>query len=175
MRKKTIVGLWIFAGLTVAVTRGDEGPSKPPELKVLERFVGTWDCDAVMKPAVWTPEEVREKSVEVNELVLDGWFLHGSSKTQDGKTRATLMNTYDPVQKKFRVWRFAPGGSCTELTGRWDEATSTLTVTTDLGNGITSKEAFHLIDKDRREYHVVAKDGDDKVYLDIHATVTRRK
>ena len=175
MRKITIIGLWIFAGLTVVVALGDEGSSKPPELKVLERFVGTWDCDAAMKPAVWTPKELREKTVEVNELVMDGWFLKGSSKTQDGKTTAILMNTFDPVQKKFRIWRFAPGGSCEELTGRWDEATSTLTITTDLGNGVTSKAAFHLIDKDHREYHVVAKDGDGKVYLDVHGTLTRRK
>ena len=31
-----------------------EGPPKPPELKVLQKFVGTWDCEVVMKPAVWT-------------------------------------------------------------------------------------------------------------------------
>ena len=150
-------------------------PTKPPELKVLERFVGTWDCEVVLKPAKWMREEKREKSVEVNEMSLDGWFLHGSSKTMDGKTNAILMNTYDPVQKNYRIWRFMSGGSCEEMRGQWDEATSTLTITTDLGHGITQKAAFHLIDKDRREYHVVAKDGDGKVYLDLHGTVTRRK
>jgi hypothetical protein len=150
-------------------------PPKPPELKVLEKFVGTWDCEVVVKPAAWTPKESRDKTVEVNELALDGWFLHGNSKTRDGRTNAILMNTYDPVQKKYRIWRFTPGGSCEELSGQWEEATTTLTITTDVGNGITSKAAFHVIDKDRREYHVLAKDGDGKVYLDIHGTVTRRK
>ena len=58
---------------------------------------------------------------------------------------------------------------------KWDEATATLTVTTDLGRGITSKAAFHVIDVDHREYDVIAKDSDGEVYLDIHGTVTRRK
>lgn len=52
----------------------------------------------------------------------------------------------------------------------WD----TLTITTDHGNGVVTKAAFHVIDKDHREYDVTAKDGDGKVYLDIHGTVTRR-
>lgn len=69
-------------------------------------------------------------------------------RTADGKTNAILMNTYDPAQKNYRIWRFTPGGSCEEMAGKWDEATSTLTITTDLGHGITQKTAFHLIDKD---------------------------
>lgn len=149
-------------------------PPKPPELKVLEKFVGTWDCEIVTKPAVWTPTERRDKAVEVNEMALDGWFLHGCSKTPDGKTLAILMNTYDPVRKKYHFWRFA-GRGCEELDGQWDEATSTLTITTDHGNSVVTKAAFRVIDKDHREYDVTAKDGDGKVYLDIHGTVTRRK
>lgn len=148
---------------------------KPPELNVLERFVGIWDCEVVVKPAVWTPKEKREKSVEVNEMSLDGWFLHGRSETVNGKTNAILMNTYDPAQKNYRIWRFMPGGSCEEMRGEWDEAPTTLTITTDFGRGITQKAVFHLIDKDHREYHVVAKDADGKVYLDVQGTVTRRK
>jgi hypothetical protein len=150
-------------------------PGKPPELKVLERFVGTWDVEAITKPTVWTPTEKREKCVEYNELVLDGWFLHGSSKSVDGKISAIVMNTYDPVRKEYRIRRFTPGGLCDELTGQWDEAASTLTVRGDLGHGITLTAAFHLTDEDHREYHVVAKDGDGKVYFDVQATVTRRK
>jgi hypothetical protein len=43
------------------------------------------------------------------------------------------------------------------------------------GDWIRQKAAFHLIDKDRREYQVVAKDGYGKVYLDVQGKVTRRK
>ncbi len=150
-------------------------PAKPPELKVLQRFVGTWDVEAVTKPTVWTPAEKREKCVEYNEMALDGWFLHGSSKSADGKTSAIVMNTYDPGKKEYRIRRFTPGGLCDELTGQWDETTSTLTVKGDLGRGITLTAAFHLKDEDHREYHVVAKDDDGKVYFDVQGRVTRRK
>ena len=172
MRMKPVIGLLVAIRAVVAF--GDERP-KPFELNVLEKFVGTWDCEAVIKPAVWTPKEVLEKTVEVNELVLGGWFLQGSSKTRDGKTHAILMNTYDPVQKCYRIWRFNLGGSCENMTGQWDEATTTLNITSTPRSGITTRAAFHVIDKDHREYDVNAKDGDGKVYLDIHGTLTRRK
>jgi hypothetical protein len=174
MKRMTAV-LLLFATSCLDQQAWPAEPSKPPELEVLRQFVGVWECKVVMNPAVWTPKEVREEAVEVNDMALAGWFLRGSSKTKDGKTRAMLMNTYDPVQKKFRIWRFTPGGSCEELTGEWNETTSTLTIVSDLGHGITSTAAFHLIDKDHREYRVVAKDSDGKVYLDIQGTVVRRK
>ena len=73
----------LFSG---AICLGSRAAPKPPELKVLEKFVGTWDCEIVTKPALWTPKESRMKAVEVNEMALDGWFLHGCSKTPDRKT-----------------------------------------------------------------------------------------
>lgn len=169
---RTVIALLI--AVSAAVTHGDEGP-KLPGLKVLEKFVGTWDCDVVTKPAIWTPKEQREKTVEINELVLDGWFLQGCSKTRDGKTQAMLMNSYDPVMRQYRIWKFVPGGACEELIGQWDEATATLTIATTAGDGVTTKAAFHVIDKDHREYNVTAKDADGKTYLDIHGTVTFRR
>jgi hypothetical protein len=172
-RLPAIAVLFTIGSLGTMVSAAE--PAKPPELKVLERFVGTWNVEAVTKPAVWTPTEKREKCVEYNEMVLDGWFLHGSSKSADGKTSAIVMNTYDPVNKEYRIRRFTSGGLCDELTGQWDESTSTLTVRGDLGHGITLNAAFHLTDEDHREYHVVAKDGEGKVYFDVQATVTRRK
>ena len=167
MMKRVTITILILAVCCLGQQTSAAEPTKPPELKVLERFVGTWDCEVVMKPAIWMPDEKREKSMEVNEMSLDGWFLHGSSKTTAGKTKAILMNTYDPAQKNYRIWQFMPGGSCEEMRGKWDEAASTLTITTDLGDGITRKAAFHLIDQDRRACHIVWKDGGGKVYLDV--------
>jgi hypothetical protein len=41
--------------------------------------------------------------------------------------------------------------------------------------GITLKATFHFIDADHREYHVIAKDDEGRVYLDIEGKVTPRK
>jgi hypothetical protein len=150
-------------------------PPKPPELKVLEKFVGTWDSESVSKPAAWTPKEVREKSMEVNEMALDGWYLQGSSRTPEGKVLAIVMNSYDPPEKTYRIWRFLPVGRNDQWTGQWDEATSTLTIKTDIGHGMTATGAIHFTDQDHHELHFLVKDSEGKVYVDSLSTVVRRK
>jgi hypothetical protein len=144
-------------------------------LKVLERFIGTWDVESVSKPAVWTPKEVREKGVEVRKLVLDGWFVEGKGSSEDGKADAVLwMMTYDVARKEYRVWIFVTGGFSAEWSGQWDEATKTCSFTGDAGNGITSKGIARFIDKDHEEFRLIATDSDGKVYQDVKNTMTRR-
>jgi acylphosphatase len=148
---------------------------KPPELKVLERFVGTWDDESVSTPAVWTPKEVRAKSMEVNGWALDGWFLQGTGRTPGGKIEVIVMNGYDPVEKTYRFWWFFPGGHTEQWTGKWDEATATLTIKGDLGKGMTTTGSIHFTDDDHHELHFVTKDSDGKVYSDTSAKAVRRK
>ncbi len=164
----------LFTVICAAIAVGEDRLPKPPELKVLEKFVGTWDCQEVARPAIWTPIEKRSSSLEVNKMVLDGWYLQGRSQTPTGTTQALLMNTYDPSQKKYRIWKYTAGGPPTEYSGQWDEPSQTLTIEENTG-GIVLKATFHLIDADHREYHVIARDGEGKVYLDIDGKVTRRK
>lgn len=59
-----------------------EGPPKPPELKVLERLIGTWDATAVFKVAEWTPNEVRTTSKVTRQWVLNGRFIQDSLRCQ---------------------------------------------------------------------------------------------
>jgi hypothetical protein len=161
--------------MSASVALGGEGPAKPPELKVLQRFVGAWDAETVSKPAVWTPKEVREKYVEVRELVVDGWFVEGKGRSADGKAALfSWMMTYDPTKKEYREWLFLAGGVSAEWSGPWDEAAKTFSLTGDAGGGITSKLTVRLIDKDRMEFSIVAKGRDGKLYQDGKGTLTRR-
>jgi hypothetical protein len=172
---RVIVVIGLCAVVSAAMALGGEGPAKPPELKLLDRFVGTWDVESVSKPAVWTAKEVREKLVEVRELVLDRWFLEGKSRSEDGKSGLySWMMTYDSVRKEYRVWLFASGGFSIHWSGQWDEATSTLSFTGDAGSGVTSKGTTHFIDKDHYEFRLIARDSDGKVYQDMKNTLTRR-
>jgi hypothetical protein len=172
---RVIVVIGLCAVVSAAVALGGEGPPKPPELKILERFVGTWDVESVSKPAVWTPKEVREKGVEVRKLVLDGWFVEGKGSSEDGKTDAVLwMMTYDVARKEYRVWIFVTGGFSAEWSGQWDEATKTFSMTGDAGNGVTYRTTTHFIDKDHYEFHLMATDRDGKVCQDVKNTLTRR-
>ena len=173
MRLSAAIGFWM--AMLGAWAFGDEGPAKPPEMEVFGRFIGTWDCEVISKLAVWTPKEVREKTMEVNEWVMDGWFMHGTGKSAKGEIRTVVMNTYDPAAKLYRFWQFLLGGRCSESIGKWDEATKTLTLTTGLDGGITMKGLFHIIDQNHRQYDIVAQDAEDKVYLNVHGEVSRRK
>jgi hypothetical protein len=170
MRLIAVFGLCAVVGAAVAF--GGEGPPKPPELKVLDRFVGTWDAESVSRPAVWTPKEVRVKYVEVRELILDGWFVESKGRSADGKS--LWMMTYDRAKKEYRHWIFVTGGFSFEWSGQWDEATETFSFTGDAGNGITSKLTTHFIDNDHIEFRIIAKDNDGKVYQDMKGTLTRR-
>src|SRR5436309_3305946 len=57
-----IIGLLVSASLCDEAKA--QGPPKPPELKVLEKFVGTWDSETVAKPAEWTPKGVKTKGTK---------------------------------------------------------------------------------------------------------------
>jgi hypothetical protein len=172
---RTRITIALLIAVSAAAAFGGEGPAKPPELKVLERFVGTWDVESVSKPAVWTPKEVREKFVEVRELVLDGWFLEGKARAADRKAgHFSWMMTYDVARKEYRIWLFVTGGFSSQWSGEWDEATKTLSMTGDAGNGVTYKGTTHFIDKDHYEFRLMVTDGDGKVYQDLKNTLTRR-
>ena len=173
MRVMIVIGL--FAGVSATAALGGEGPAKPPELKVLEKFVGTWDAESVSKPAVWTRQEVRAKYVEVRELVLDGWFVESKGRAADGKVDSTSwMMTYDLARREYREWLFVTGGFSIQWSGQWDEATKTFSFTGDAGHGITSKLTAHFIDKDHIEFRIIATDSDGKVYQDMNGRLTRR-
>ncbi len=173
MRTRIVIALLI--AVSAAVALGGEGPAKPPELKVLERFVGTWDAESVSKPAVWTPKEVRAKYVEVRELILDGWFVESKGRAADEKGDSTIwMMTYDLARREYREWLFVTGGFSIQWSGQWDEATKTFSFTGDAGNGVTSKGTTHFIDKDHIEFSILATDSDGKVYQDMKGNMTRQ-
>jgi hypothetical protein len=145
----------------------------PPEMKVLERLVGTWDAKAVSKPAQWTPREVRTTSKIVRQWVLDGRFLQDTSEISDGSESLSLL-TYDPQMKAYRSWWFSSEGHTSKSGGKWDAASETLSFRSNLGNGLTSYGSVRFIDRNRHSWRVVVRDGGGKLYFDTQWTVTRR-
>jgi Protein of unknown function (DUF1579) len=146
----------------------------PPELKVLERFVGSWDTVAISKPAVWTPKEVRTTSKVTRKWVLDGQFLQDTSEISDGQEGFSLT-TFDPQMKKYRGWWFNSEGHRNKSFGEWDGATETLSFKADLDDGLVARSSVRFIDKNRHVWKVEIKDRDGKLYFDCEWTVTRRK
>jgi hypothetical protein len=149
-------------------------PAKPPELKVLDRYLGTWKIEGVLKPAEWTPKERRVTATTTNEWVLNGWFQYHKVKDGDGNESIDIL-TYDPHKKTHRIWSFFSDGFSVEETGTWDDASKTLTSKADLGEGITVVSTMRFVDNDNRELTRVARDAKGKVYLDIRSKLTRQK
>lgn len=146
----------------------------PPELKALERLVGSWDTVAISKPAEWTPKEIRTTSKVTRKWVLDGRFLQDTSEGSDGQESFSLM-TFDPQMKKYRSWWFNSEGNRNKAVGERNEETESMAFRAELDDGLVARSSVRFIDKDRHIWKVEVKDGNDKLYFDTEWTVTRRK
>lgn len=169
--KSTMILLGLATCLVIASrSHAQDRPPKPPELKVLERFVGTWDAEMISKPAAWTPKEVKTTGTNKYEWVLDGRFLQDTEQNGDGSEVFGLW-TFDATAKIYRGWFFGSEGNVVEWKGQWDEG---LRMEADLGNGVVLTGVNRFPDKDTYEWTLVAKDKDGKVYLDVKDTHRRR-
>ncbi len=149
-------------------------PAKPPELKVLNRFIGKWKYETISRKAEWSLKEVRSSGTSTNEWALDGWFQLHNVKDEGG-TESIQILTYDPRKKAYRYWGFYSNGLIKELTGAWDEKAKTLTMKADLGGGIRAVEKFTFRDSDNREATLVVKDAAGKIYLDMRSNCSFRQ
>ena len=161
---------------TLAAWTKTEKPDTPlsPEIKVLERLIGTWDVVAVSKPTEWTPKEVRTTSKVTRTWVLDRSFVLDTSKASDGHEGMSLI-TYDSRQKAYRSWWFSSKGHTSKSTGQWDSVTETMSARSDYGNGIRSRLITRFIDENHHDVRVVTTDGDGKLYFDTKWTLKRSK
>ena len=115
----------VMAVLMSTEAVGQESSAPPPEMKPLERLLGTWKVEQIVK----VPKETRSTTVVVKrELVLGGRFVQATGGFDDkGKPTFTGMYTYDSNRRTYRYWFFLSGGFYWELTGTWDESTQTFT------------------------------------------------
>jgi hypothetical protein len=163
------IGLLVVPGSFTALA--DE---KPAELKVLERFIGTWKDEAVYKPSPQTPKERRETSTSRFEWSLAGRFVVGRGKTTDGDEDLQILS-FDTKKKAFRRWYFDSDGNTRESTGKWDEKSSTLTWTGSSDEGTTVVSVWKFTDKDTLDWTWTAKDKDGKLAGRIEGKSVRQK
>ena len=148
-----------------------ERSSKPPELKVLGKLVGTWTDEGVNKVAVWTPEEVRFKTTSSMNWILDGKCVW------QAKPDAIFIYTFSEDERAYKFWHFNASGYVHEWTGEWDESTQTLTWKSNLdGNQIVSSVLTQVFqDDDSGEWSAIATDKQGKVYHHVVGKSTRSR
>src|SRR5712692_5462637 len=178
--KAATVFVWLASGLlfgwTIPCVLCDETtkeqpaqvPPKPPQLKVLEKFVGTWDSETVGKPAEWTPKGVKTTGTNKYEWVLGGRFMQNTEQIGDAAVLGWW--TYDTSAKAYRGWFFMSDGSIVEWKGQWDNEAGGLRMEADMGNGIVLTGVNRFPDKDTYEWAYLAKDKAGRVYLDAKET-----
>jgi hypothetical protein len=145
-----------------------------PEMKVLERLIGSWDTTAVSRPAEWMPKEVRTAGSMTRVWALNRSIVLENANSSD-ETEGMHLFTYDPQQKAFRSWWFGSEGHTSKSTGQWDDVSETISMRSDLGNGMISRSVIRFIDKDNHDARVVITDGDGKLYFDKKWVVKRSK
>ena len=173
MKRQSAIALMLTCLLAVN-SFGEDKDDRPAELKVLDRLVGTWDAETVSKPAEWTPKEVRSKSELTRKWVLKNQFVREVGRSWDGQ-QTLLMWSYDSQKKAYRYWFFTSQGNTHEATGRWDKQAKTLTMKTDIGNGVTSTGRVRFVDENTHVWTAIAKNREGKVFFHMEGKVTRKK
>lgn len=168
---------WLAAGHHRSSADGKEKqvPAVPPEMKVLEKRLGTWTTVTRGKPAEWTPDGFDNKGEEKIELVMHGRYIQGKVRTQPGNVEALWLATYDVNKKAYRIWYFNSQGDTIESIGKWDADSGTMTWTDNPQPGVTSVARWRFQGADSFEWNVLAKDAAGKVYLDMTGKLTRKK
>jgi len=119
------------SGLLSSSAAAQKPPEKPKELDILGQYVGHWTSEVTSKPAVWTPNEVKYRTSNYAEFVLDGRFLQHIEVNHvvgDPKkvTKALMVSTYDSQAGKYVTWFFQSSGMMGKSTGEWNPRSKTI-------------------------------------------------
>ena len=147
---------------------------KSPELKVLDRMVGSWRLEIVKTQ----PNGDEEKSMltAVGKWSLQGKYVEFRITGSDGKEEILHLFTYDSDARVYNMWSFVPDSQKPTLTPwQWDESEKTLTGQIDLGDGITMPSTTHFIADDRWEYTGTTKDASGNVLGEMKGKVFRKE
>ena len=161
---------------SLVVAQADEPTAMSAELKVLDRYVGSWEETNVVKPALWTPERATSTTTTTRRWILNGQMIENKGAWMPGNTEFLHLMTYDPNRKEYRQWYYDKDNLVPQAyQGKWDAATQTFTFIGTLGDGIQSSRQQHFVDKDTFTWTLVAKDGTGKVVLDMEGKCVRKK
>ncbi len=154
--------------LCSSIARCAEPPALPPELKLLDPYVGTWTvAEFVSKKAEWTPEEVRTSGeTATTKWIMNGWYLEERNAPGQGTEHLGIWN-YDRAQKAFQFTMYQPGGFRADFTLHWNEKTKSFEGTAPYPNGVTMRTTGRFPNKDTKEWTAIATDAAGKVYLDM--------
>lgn len=145
---------------------------KSPELKVLDRLVGSWRLEEVERQA--NGDEKKNTAILITKWSLQGRYIEVRGTESDGKKQNSLnLWTYDSDAGVYKMWMFVWNNPNTiPVTWRWNESKKTFT---GKGAGNTMQMTIRFIDNDRYEYTATAKDASGNVVVETKGKVFRKK
>ncbi|MBC8114370.1 MAG: DUF1579 family protein [Candidatus Saccharimonas sp.] len=149
--------------------------NRTAELKVLDRFLGTWRTEYRMPKAEWTPEEKRGSAELVYTRELDGQFIRERGTDSDKTTTmiTTMLLTFDADKQNYRGWWFDSLGNTNESTGRWDEASRTLFWTRIEPNDFNNTSQHSFPDSGKFDWKVLVQDKQGVAMFRMEGTSLR--
>jgi Protein of unknown function (DUF1579) len=117
----------VFVALALVALTGCRTFETNDDPAVLDRFLGRWNTEALIRSHAPTVREVRTVGRAVCRRALEGRYVEFRTTSVDPPGAAELqIMTYDAATGIYRQWVFDSDGYRHELSGRWDPATSTL-------------------------------------------------
>jgi hypothetical protein len=152
----------------------------------VHKMVSSWDGTWTGEISVWmAPNTPATKSVgtAINKMVLGGRYQVSNHTGEFGgmpfEGQSTLA--YDNIKKVFEsVWIDNMGTGVMHLTGPWDAATKTISLTGKMldpmsGKEVTVRETLKVIDDNTQVIEMYAPGPDGKEYKTMEIKSTRKK
>jgi hypothetical protein len=146
----------------------------PPEVKQLEAFIGQRDAEFITRPTAANPNGTTRKGTMSGQWILDGRCLLGESDT--GNVQSQWVIGYDTNKQAYRYVRFTSLGQIEENIGQWSEAEKSF-AWKGVGEpaGTTKTSTNRLLGNGAVESHIITKNQDGQIQLDLTIKATRRK
>jgi hypothetical protein len=182
---RCVVAALVAGGLGAAVvTAAQEGAGAPPgpgaEHKMLEKYVGTWECDVEMSSPGAAAEKSKAKSTA--KLGCGGmWLVTDFEGTMmGGPFTGHEVTGFDPATKKYQfVWVDSWTAKPVIGEGTFDAASKTMTATMNgsdmTGAPATWRQVEVWKDADTREWAMYQKGPDGAEHPMIKITYHRKK
>jgi hypothetical protein len=143
----------------------------PPEMKVLEKLVGTWKVEHVGKVPAAAPFSCIIKA----RPVLGGRFVEQTGDVAPEEPNQIGMYTYDSNRRNYRYWFFHSSGFFVDSTGTWNDSSQTLTFTNKPFEGATGIITVHFLDETTYDWSIINKDAGGKVVFHMEGKGVRQK
>jgi Tfp pilus assembly protein PilF len=165
-----LIPFLIVAVLMHADLRGQES-SPPPEMRALEKLVGSWKVEHVGK----VPEEVPFTCIIKTRPVLGGRFIQQTGDVDESQPNQIGMYTYDSNRRAYRYWFFHSSGFFVDSTGTWNEGSQTFTFTNKPFEGATGVITVHFLDDTTYDWSIINRDAGGKVVFHMEGKAVRQK